>query len=159
MLSYVIFNLIVQFDILRAERQNFSSSSRFPCMTSPRLLLIKKTRNGIAGNMSKIFEFQSLSHFPYFTHTGSEECAILLHIQWWDQSLSISLTNGAERRGEAVQWDWWNAVLSVWGSRCSLYKRIQCVVIVTSLLWLKSLCSDSTGHSIQWDFKSVSPFV
>lgn len=48
--------------------------------------------------MSKIFEFQSLSRFPYFTHAASVECAILLHIQW-DRSLRTTPGSRAERRG------------------------------------------------------------
>lgn len=51
--------------------------------------------------MSEIFEFQSLLRFPYFTHAACVECAVLLHIQWWDQSLSIRPGSGENKR--AVQ--------------------------------------------------------
>lgn len=58
---------ILQGDIHRPEKR--TSSPVLPRMTSPCLLLVIKTWIDSTGNMSKIFEFQSLSHFSYFTNT------------------------------------------------------------------------------------------
>lgn len=49
--------------------------------------------------MSKIFEFQSLSHFPYFTQAAFVECDVLLHISHWVLGL------GAEQKGESYTVD------------------------------------------------------
>lgn len=49
--------------------------------------------------MSKIIDIQPLSCFSYFKHRAPEQHHILLHVHWWEKSLSI---NGqqAEQSGE-----------------------------------------------------------